>query len=380
MRRIFLIAAFTLLLPVLAMGQKNIRFWEKGPLTWSDFSLVNESIGREHSYLEFGLTVITRDQDINNMTIPVKTAVAFANKEMSWVDSNYRTPSQLRYNQVVFNIVELHRRRLQVVVDTGGNVNMDYYMKLLTYEVDSFCLQSDYGNDTAEVLWWEQEIRRQMDTITPIMVERHQKANEITGFRPKMRLGMYFGGGAKFFTGDIHRYFAPSGGFYFDVDGGSWRHVFNFGFYIGGGRCKVDTLFATNPDNDLYSDDKISTLDMHFDYGFAVIDGNRLTVTPFVGYGLQGFYFNEDGNKTAGGPSEGCWRLGIDAKYDVGLTSSSYDDIVSLWGCTVHGKVYVSFDKFKSIEGTPRGCTINAQLGIGIRYRDQQVLRKAVKK
>jgi hypothetical protein len=95
---------------------------------------------------------------------------------------------------------------------------------------------------------------------------------------------------------------------------------------------------------------------------------------------LQGFYFNEDGNKTAGGPSEGCWRLGIDAKYDVGLTSSSYDDIVSLWGVTVHGKVYVSFDKFKSIEGTPRGCTINAQLGIGIRYRDQQVLRKAVKK
>ena len=122
----------------MALGQKNIRYWEKGPLTWNDFTLVDKSIGSEHSYLEFGLDVVDRKQEIGGLQIAVRTAVAFCNKDMSWVDINYRTPEQLRYNQVLFNLVELHRRRLQVAVDTGQRVNMDYYMRLLTYEVDSF--------------------------------------------------------------------------------------------------------------------------------------------------------------------------------------------------------------------------------------------------
>ena len=162
MKRIAYLLAVCCLLPSMALGQKNIRYWEKGPLTWNDFTQVDKSIGSEHSYLEFGLDVIDRKQEISGLQIAVRTAVAFCNKDMSWVDINYRTPEQLRYNQVLFNLVELHRRRLQVAVDTGQRVNMDYYMRLLTYEVDSFSRACNYGNNTAQVLWWEDEIRRQI--------------------------------------------------------------------------------------------------------------------------------------------------------------------------------------------------------------------------
>ena len=183
MNRIFILTTLALVLPFVGAGQTTPRYWEKGPLTWNDFAVVDRSIGAEHSYLEFGLDVILRPQEVEGGTLQVRTAVAYAVKEMSWVDSNYRTPAQLRYNQVLFNIAELHRRRLQVVVDTGGNVNMEYYMRLLMHETDSFCLATNYGNDTVEVLWWEQDVRRQLDSITPLMVQKHQEANAIKGFR-----------------------------------------------------------------------------------------------------------------------------------------------------------------------------------------------------
>ena len=380
MNRIFMLTTLALVLPFVGAGQTTPRYWEKGPLTWNDFAVVDRSIGAEHSYLEFGLDVILRPQEVEGGTLQVRTAVAYAVKEMSWVDSNYRTPPQLRYNQVLFNIAELHRRRLQVVVDTGGNVNMEYYMRLLMHETDSFCLATNYGNDTVEVLWWEQDVRRQLDSITPLMVQKHQEANAIKGFRSDSHFGMMMGGGAKFFTGDLYSLVAPSGGFYFDIETGKWRHSFTFGFYIGGGGCKLDSISAVNYSNTLLRDDKITTLDLHVDYGFAVLDGQRLTVTPFVGYGLQGFYYSADEESVSGGPSEGCWRLGVDAKYDFGLETAGGFNEVTLFGVTAQGKVYVCFDRFRSIRNTPRGLTLNAQLGLGIRIRDRQVLRPAVKK
>ena len=374
MNRVFFFTFLMLLLPVMSLGQKNIRFWEKGPLIWSDFSMVNQSIGSEHSYLEFGLDVIDRQQDVSGVSIPVRTAVAYVDKEKSWVDSSFRTPAQLRYNQVMFNIVELHRRRLQVVVDTGGNVNMDYYMRLLTYEADSFCHSCNYGNDTAEVLWWEREIRRQMDSVTPLMVEKHYQANLIEGYRPSGCFGMAMGLGTKFFTGPIYNYFAPSGGFYFDLFGGSWRHNFDFGFYIGGGRCKPDSIVTTNLDNMLYATDRITTLDFHFDYGISVIDNMRLTVTPFVGFGLQGVYYNSQ-EEVSGGPSEGCWRAGVDVQYDFSQANYATRKTITFFGLAAHGKVYVCFDRFRSIEGAPRGLTLNFQLGFSLRGRDMKILR-----
>lgn len=380
MNKSALSAALLLLLPLMALGQKTPRYWEKGPLTWNDFTVVDKSIGAEHSYLEFGLDVVPRKHDVDGGSVMVSTAVAFANKEMSWVDGAFRTPAQLRYNQVVFNIAELHRRRLQVVVDTGGTVNMDYRMRLLTHEVDSFCRASNFGNDTAEVLWWEQAIRRQMDSVTPLMVEKHALANKVEGMRPDGCFGMSMGFGSKFFMGDIHRYFAPSGGYYFDMFGGGGRNVFTFGFYVGGGRCKPDSILTVNPDNLLYWNDKIMTLDLHVDYGYSVVSNRRLTLTPFVGYGLQGVYYSTPDEGASGGPSEGCWRVGVDAQYDLAQAQSAGRVSTELYGMSLQTKVYVSFDRFRSIVDTPRGITLNAQVGIGFRYREMRILRPAVKR
>ncbi len=371
-----LVFSFYLLvtLATVVSAQESRRGREKGPLTWNDFIPMNESIGAEHSYLEYILDVERRRDMVNGKEMQTRTAVLYVDRKMSWVDTHYRTPQELRYNQVAFDIAELHRRRLQLVIDTGGTVNMNYYTRLLTYVVDSFCHETYFGADTAAVARWEWEIRRQMDSITPMMVEQHQKANAIEKITPQYHMIFNLGGGAKFFAGDMHKLLAPSGGMYFDFECGLWRHMFSMGMYIGGDRCLPDSIEAVNDINKLYRTDKISTLDLSINYGFVAIDGRKWTVTPFVGYGLQAFLYEEDGTN---GPTEGCWRVGVDVKYHMGVDDEYIGSELTRFQCSAHGKVFVSRDRFKSIVGSPTGITINAQVGFSFGMRQMKVRRAA---
>ena len=381
MKKLTLLTA-ALLLSTLALGQttlifgqSNLRPWDRGPLTWSDFSVVDQSIGQEHSYLEYLLDIESRTQEIEGSKIPVRMAVAYMDKHLSWVDSSHRTPQELRYNRVLFNIVELHRRRLQIAIDTGNNINMDYHMRLLTHVADSFCRSTAYGRDTVAVAWWEYDIRRQLDSINPILVAKHNEATRVTAFKPTLSFSMSLGLGTKFFTGDLHNLFAPSAGFYMDVDGGLHRSVFTLGFYFGGGRCKPDSIITVKEKNKLYWYDDLSTLDFHIDYGYNVLDRTKITLTPFVGYGLQAFLYDEGDNTYSNGPAEGCWRLGLDFKYDFGQEGFTIGSTHTLMACALHSKVYISFDRLRSIVGTPQGTTLNAQLGISFRARHRQIIR-----
>ncbi len=361
----------------MSMAQSSRRGWEKGPLTWSDFTPMNESLGQEHSYLEYILDIEQRNDEVNGIQMKSRTAVLYVDRTMSWVDTHYRTPQELRYNQVAFNIAELHRRRLQLVIDTGGNANMNYYTRLLSYEVDSFCYHTYYGADTAAVAWWDWAIRRQMDSITPLMVEQHQKANAIEKITPQFHMIFNIGCGAKFFAGDLHKLFAPSGGMYFDFEGGLWRHMFSLDMYVGGGRCLPDSIDAVENINKLYNYDKITTIDLSINYGFAAIDGRQWTVTPFVGYGLQAILYDEDG--ASNGPAEGCWRAGVDVKYHLGVDDEYYGNELTRLQCSAHGKLFLSRDRFKDIVGSPIGVTINAQVGFSFGMRQMKVRRAVTK-
>ena len=256
---------------------------------------------------------------------------------------------------------------------------MNYYSRLLAYEVDSFCHDTYFGADTLAVAYWEQEIRRQMDSVTPIMVEKHQKANHIEKIIPEYCLDFNLGGGAKVFTGDIHSLFAPSGGMYFDFEGGLWRHLITLGFYIGGGRCLPDSIITVHDIDKLYHTDHISTLDLYINYGFSVVDGKKWCVTPFVGYGMQGLLYDEGDGTSSNGPTEGCWRAGVDVKYHLSSADAYLQNHLEQFLCSAHGKIYLSRDRFKSIVGAPTGVTINVQLGFSFGMKQSKIRREAKK-
>ena len=355
------------------------RAWEKGPLTWKNFTVVGEGFGEEHSYLEYYLDIENRTHDVNGINWGVKTAVALMDKNLSWVDRNHLTDQELRYNQVLFNLAELYRRYLQVDIDTGGKGNTRYYMQLLSNEAENYCRSTRYGADTAAVEWWGNEVRQLMDSITPYMVEKHASALILPEFKTSYFFGTDFGGGAKIFCGDMHNLFAPSGGFYCDFEGGYRRHTFILGMYIGGGKCKPDTLYTVNKNNELYNSDDISTIDLHIDYGFTVLDSRKLRITPFVGYGMQGVFFSETGDGPSGGPTEGCWRAGVDVKYHLSSELSATKSTLEQYFASVDAKVFVSRDRFNSIVGSPKGYTINLSLGFSLMYKEGKAKQKIEK-
>ena len=140
--------------------------------------------------------------------------------------------------------------------------------------------------------------------------------------------------------------------------------------YIGGGRCKPDTLFAVEDRNTLLGSDDILTMDLCANYGFAVVDSRRLRIMPFVGYGMQGLFYSDATNQVSGGPKEGCWRAGLDIKYHFSNEIYASRSIMEQYIGSLDAKVYVSRDKFNALVGVPRGYTINVALGFSLIYRE----------
>ena len=366
------------LLPLIGNAQDNSRQWRKGPLTWNDFKApAPDSTGKEHSYLEFQLYIDEVAVDNDGVVHWMESALATMDRQKSWVDSLHRTPEELRYNQVIFNIVELYRRYMQTEIDSGGSPDMDYYMELVVGDVDQFCQATNYGSDIAVVEEWEIFIRELMDSAAAQVAESHATYyNEVTSpknFVTTQRFGIGVGGGMQVVTGDLHPYFRNGGGFYLEANWGQRRQIITISMYMGASKCLRDVYHKTTTDYLLQRDD-LTVMDLKFDYGFAVIDGYKFQLTPFVGIGILGYYTEVliDGSyeSTFIGPAAFNWRAGLDFRYHISTNASHRGQYCDLSQITLFTKIYTGTVRFGNYIGEPHGMTFNALLGIAFETRN----------
>ena len=118
-----IMAVWLLLLVVAGVQAANVRYWNEGPLRWSDFS-GNPPIKTADSYfcgrLEIRTNVDERDKRLfNNETLYSTVALAVMDKSQSYADSTKCTDRQLRYYQMLFDKLEVLRRRLQADLNAG---------------------------------------------------------------------------------------------------------------------------------------------------------------------------------------------------------------------------------------------------------------------
>lgn len=379
-QRFFLILCF--LLPLFGNAQDGLRDWRKGPLTWNDFKAATpDSLGVEHSYLEFFLYIDELPEEHDGVNYWMKNARACIDRQRSWADSSSRTPEELHYNQVIFNLVELYRRYIQIEIDTGGSPDMDYYMQLLATDVDTFCYLSDFGRDTAEVNRWDAYVHSQMTAAAAVTAETHaehiKQTTDAGSYATTNRFGFGIGAGLKMPAGNLHQYFRTGGGFYMDCEFGYSRQLLNFGLYIGGSRC-LDTLWhKTKEINDLYTKDPLTVIGLKFDYGIAVIDNNRLRLTPFVGIGMLGLYteISDDFDETTSvGPTAFSWRAGVDFRYHFSTDITRYQRSCEVSQFSLFAKLYVEPARFRSVFSEPHGVTVNLAVGLAF-HEISRVLR-----
>ena len=324
-----------------------------GPLSWDDFTLTDSSRGDEHSYLEFFFSIEETPEGL--------WAMAYMDTYQSWVDSNWRTDNELLYNQIIFDLVELQRRRMQAALDTlakgASEPSADSVVACVVTDIERLTLDTRHGTDSAALQRWADSLVVLLD-VPPVY--RGTPVDE------PYRVGGFLGGGFIGTSGGLHRHFSHGGGLDMGIEAGWKRHFVTGGLTIGVAHCLDSAFHKNNPDNDLYTGDDLTILSLYLQYGFSVFDNAHCRITPFVGYGMLGYYYSPDDTDESFGPTTGCASFGIDSR--IHLSNSVSDGQRTV--LSVDARLYGTYSTFRSVVGMPAGFTINLSLGFGLLMTD----------
>lgn len=387
MKRYLLLTITCILFSLTAEAQSNRHTWKMGPLTWNDFHH-NTAINEKTSYLEYFVDVTHREVNVGNIKYIIPTLEAYTCPDYSWADTSFRSPRLLAYNQCLFDLVEVHRRKLERELGQTNIWNRDEFMKKGIHRLDEDLVRAEndmkQGSDTAALSRWQIKVKHDLDSIAPFTPTRFEEGN--------FGLGATFGLGFKGIAGDLSKYFTNGGGMDFSFDIISKRHYFTWGTYIGWAGCKqnvwdkkfFDELGVTPPTEGryhypdggseeplIYKGELATCLDMYWAYGYTVFNNNVHKITPFVGIGLEGFYTSDD-DEVSYGRTAFSWHFGLDYNWQYSNTidhgSFSLDqryncshDVVA-----VNCKLYAAYDNFKTMVGMPKGFSINFQVNLGL--------------
>lgn len=331
-----------------------------GPLTWDDFTLSDSSRGDEHSYLEFFFSI----EDLSDgQGVPSLVASAYMDTRLSWVDRNWRTDNELLYNQVVFDLVELQRRRMQIALNTlaeGSNEPLaDSIVARVIADIDRLDNATRHGSDSIALRQWADSLRTVLDSMPSYASPLPQR----TPVDDPYRIGGFLNLGFVSPTGALYHHFSHGIGMEMAIENGWRRHFLTTGLILGGASCRNDALSTKSIEDDLYKDDALTILSMYLQYGYAIFDNDRYRISPFVGYGFLGYYYTTDDEaETSIGPTAGCASFGIDCKVHLANSVIGSDRNV----LSVNTRLYCTYSNFSSVEGSPAGFTVNLSLGISL--------------
>lgn len=169
----------------------RLRPWNDGPLTWADYKKADFGNRADYSsILEYAFTTGNNKVKIGNYKFIYYSVNSSLISNYTFYDPLSVTDWDLRSDQVVFDIVELHSRYAQNrgLGETTHYFNQikDNYFENAKIEIDKFMKESNQGRDTSVVRKYEESIRAELER-TP----RKEPDLSMGGRVPGM-MGMYF--------------------------------------------------------------------------------------------------------------------------------------------------------------------------------------------
>jgi len=268
---------FFSLFTTLFYAQDNRKNWSKEKLTWNDFQGVAVN-GDNVSKLKYVLSLETKKKEINDTIFNFTEASAYMDRNLSWVKKDQKNNQSLIYNQVIFNLVELHRRKLQLDLNQMNSIYesdliFNQHFSNLNNEIAKFQKQSKKGNNLPTIEIWEVLINDKLKEYSNKSIKKFKNN--------KVGLGMFIGLGSGIFTNSLKDHVT--------------NNVINltYGFDIA---YKKHTLFLNGSlsfnivkkefivDDITWMKDKKTTLALiDVSYGYPIIDNSKLKLIPFAG-------------------------------------------------------------------------------------------------
>lgn len=231
---------------------------------------------------------------------------AKVDSKLSWYTRGMNEEWMLRYNQMMFDMVEYNRRLLQRDLDAGQNnpsVIFDYYTSELISTEDNIMFETNMGLDTVEVAKLESKYKALLDetpAVSEPMIPTLEKCNWGWGF--------YWLTGFERYSGDatdvVDYNFSPLG---LRWEAAYKKLVLGFDLTLSAGRKPNPTLGVDrviyDPEYDWYwnNTNRIMHMTADFNAGFNAYDTDRFEIIPNVGigYGCLGQatdVYNSDGS------------------------------------------------------------------------------------
>lgn len=345
------IFCFSFFLPS-AQAQGRPRSWKKGLLRQDDFG-ASAFDGRHRSHLEYAVVYdLSGVSEGMNSYLYCRTA-AVMYPSASWMVEEYRSDSELDYNQVLFDMVEVYRRQMQYQsVLLSKKKQYEYLlastMNQLEREIQVMQAVTDYGRDSA--------------AVEQVRLKNRQWLNEHPGRRPQFTPRLFWWGASMDFgvaipTGGLAQNFSASVGMMgFSLGFGWGRH----GFYY---HSASGDIHYRNVEDEAFRNMLATRIDVTFGYGFTVIDRPLYGITPYLALGATDFDWYYGSNYTAG----------VMGRYHFHHWHSIKNWMKNKGSCltvSAIGNLYVSYiDMYDETSS----LTLGLRLGLSFQRRDERV-------
>ena len=367
-----------LLLSVLALSvsaQPDVRFWTQGPLTWDDFTIMPASSG-QRSYLQYGIGFNPVRDTLDGVRCCYYRAESWMHPSSSWVTENHRDSNTLRYNQIIFDMLEVERRKLQLSIN--ANPSEIAYSEMLraastsfSSRIDGFSLLSQDGADTAVLSAFERQVAAE---LAQYPADYHPRYTA----RP-FGYGIYIGIGVTGSTGSMGKAFSPGMGLNLGFDFSYNRHLVILDATLG--LCKTRQTFSlADPDGTMttFPEGKLGgLLTVNLGYGYTLVDNLRWQLTPLVALGIRMYSYSDQNtnNNFAYARPEPVVGLQFRRHYWLQHAFPEYGNLAGggriseLSRVSFQGRLLLSYSSFPDLQGSPTGLSIQAQVAVSLSGR-----------
>ncbi|MBD2751300.1 hypothetical protein [Spirosoma validum] len=139
-------------------------------------------------------------------------------RNLSWVSETARNERTLVYNQILFDLVEVHARHMKTkLIALGLDKNFKQQAKQIEYltnselgaEVNRFRSETGGGDDLQALQRWQRQVVKQLYDTPDLVTTYHPS---------KIGFGVFFGGGGALPTGSLTKTMNPPAGFVLGLD------------------------------------------------------------------------------------------------------------------------------------------------------------------
>ncbi|QTD36860.1 hypothetical protein JL193_12080 [Polaribacter batillariae] len=300
----------TLLLLVIIYNfnaQDYRKYWTDGNLNWNDFQA--KPTKNVASHLAYVLLYQSDKKVINNITYYGIFSDAYVDKSLSFVNNNIKDAYHLKYNQVIFNLLEIKKRELQKRIYNLDNV---YEINSLFSDSKSqlerrildFQEEGNYGIQKEVTDNWLAKTNLELQSSNSFELPDYRKSNWTYGLYGGLDFGLYGGKYKEIFNNTI----ALSLGFEF-----SYKKVF-MGLNMTFTNSKLNNNLVDN--SFIIPEAERSTIGLFNAYfGYPVYETEKFRIMPFAGYGITVFgEVGEDKNKEETTKGTSIFGLNFDFK------------------------------------------------------------------